>query len=105
MDAHESLGIELCFHGSQRLSHHPRAFAGMEMQVFVVCLYPVNFSSIQEADSAISSDDDTIQVRFLGLDAFEKRPYLQTPFFVMLRMTALLHMFQRRLEAHLVERL
>src|ERR1700682_4914432 len=103
MDPHKFSGIELCFHGTQSLPHHSRAFAGMEMNVFVVRFYPVDLARVEESNPAVCFDNDTIQVRRLGFDRFKKRPYLQAPVSELLRMDALFYMFERRLQPHLVK--
>src|SRR5438128_5844167 len=79
MDSPEFSRIELCFHRAQGLPHHRTNFARMEMHIFIVGFYPINFVNVQESDAPARLDHKAIEVLRLVLDTLQQGAYLPTP--------------------------
>src|SRR5205085_7933374 len=104
MDPDKFSRIQLFLHRAQSLADHPRSFAGVKMNVFIVRLEPVDFPGLKKSDPSVGANDNAIQILLLGANAIEQRAYLELFLFMMLGMETFLGVFQRGLEPHLVER-
>src|SRR5262245_21424237 len=98
MDPLEFSRIELCLHRAQGLAHHRTDFASVEVHIFIVRFYPVNFVSAQEGDAPARLDYKPIEISGLILNTFEQRAYLHTSFFLTLGTQPFFCMFDRVLE-------
>src|SRR6266496_3168906 len=105
MDPPEFSRIELCLHCAQGLPHHRTDFASMEVHIFIVGFYPIDFVSVQEGDAPARFDHEAIEVLRLVLDALQQGAYLHTPLVLTLGTEPLFCMFDSLLESRLIERL
>src|SRR5689334_18825549 len=80
MDAPEFFRIELCLHRAQGLPYHRREFARVEMHIFIVCFYPVNFVDAEKGDAPTRFDHKAIEVLRFIFDALQQRANLRTSF-------------------------
>jgi hypothetical protein len=105
MHSSEFFRIELCLHRAEGLSHHRSDFARMEVHVFIVGFYPINFINAQERNAPGRFDHKAIEVLRLVFDTLQQCAYLHSPLVPALGTEPLFCMFDRVLESCLIERL
>src|SRR5438874_3064214 len=105
MNSPEFFRIKLCLHRAEGLSHHRSDFTRMEMHVFIVGFYPINFINAQERNASGRFDHKAIEVLRLAFDTLQQCTYLHPPFAPALGTEPLFCMFDRVLESCLIERL
>ena len=104
VNAPELFGIELRLHGADCLPHHRVNFAGMKVNVLVICFDPIDLVRAQECDSSACFDDETLEVWRLVPDAVEQCAQLESLIFFVPGIKARFGMPDRLLEPRLVER-